>query len=222
MTDGTTAVQVSPVTESEMGHVQDIFRRACDAIVGYSELGRQVQELTTKVEALTRELERLREDNKFMSEQLYETRKQRDEARVDAQETHGALVIARNDLSVVKADIEHKDALITSFRQKVATTERESDDHLLRAMHAEEELAKVKAKLEEAEAWFDSIKPILHPVVEPEPVPSDWTNPDVNDPKAVHEAIAEAVGESPTFTPATPQPEETKTDYSWPLPGYGR
>jgi FtsZ-binding cell division protein ZapB len=222
MTDGTTAVQVSPVTESEMGKVQDIFRRACDAIVGYSELGKQVQELTTKVEALTRELERLREDNKFMSEQLYETRKQRDEARADAQETHGALIIARNDISVAKADIEHKDALITSFRAKVATVERESDENLLRAMHAEEELAKVKAKLEEAETWFDSIRPILHPVVEPEPVPSNWTNPDVNYPETVQEAVAEAVSESPTFTPATPQPEEPKTDYSWPLPGYAR
>lgn len=169
MTDGAHVVPVP--TESEMAHIRGIFSRAADAIVAASELGQRVAELASQVQALRMEVERVRESNRWLEQQLFDTARARDEARREATEASEALVIARETIHKHETEIEGAKATISAHTDTITRLHRESDEHLERALSAENELAFVKSKLDEAMGWIEEI----HDRFKPKPPVSEVT-----------------------------------------------
>lgn len=206
-----TDVQVTPVpTEAEMAQIRGIFARAADSIVAASELGHRVAELTKEVEGLRRDVEWLRSTNQRLNDQLIEVRGERDVARSKAVDLQHELNEANAAIGVHANTISSQRETISYRNETIARLNRESDDHLLRAMGAEEELGKVKAKLAEASAWMEEVQAMLRPKVEtvdPTPVqaPEPWAQSG-----PMPEPVPSMVQEEPE-----PQPEVAPTRFGF-------
>jgi len=185
-----TDVAATP-TEAEMINIRNMFSKAADAIVSASELGKRVTELEHEQRRQKDEIESLKASNSWLNDQLNSVRQQRDQLQTQLEQERHAKEVLSRDLANANGVIEHNNARITELSDSLHRSQRESDDHLLRAMTAEEELEKVKAKLDEAFEWMDAAKalfrrdepkevkePIPFPTVAVEPtVPADVPSP---------------------------------------------
>lgn len=234
MTDGTTAIQVSPVpTESEMSMIRSMFDRAANAIVQASELGQRVQTLSQHVADLEDRIKRALQSNEWLAEQLSNTRAERDAAIHTLADTTDDLVEAKETIEGLKAGQEVMAERGIEARETITRLSRECDDNMGRAFTAERELAAVKAKLEEAVSWIEEVTTMLAPKVaksEPQFEQANITT-FTEAPKSYEygEPVAEASEiEAPSMveeaTPATaPAEPEEVGPYSSPrlISGYG-
>jgi len=142
-------VVVAP-TENEMATIRNMFSRAADAIVRASELGNRVTELEHQIDGFRRELETVKNTNAWLSDQLGTVRGQRDQLQHDLDHERAKNSALSQQVQEHSDTISIQQARINELEDKLRSREKESDDHLLRAMTAEEELAKVKAQMDEA------------------------------------------------------------------------
>lgn len=148
-------------TESEMANIRGIFERAANAIVGYSELGIKVSELQTAVDTLRRDLDRVREHNRWLEEQLLQTRHERDEARSELAAAKAQIDTATSTVNKLNDDVSFRDKQIGDLREQNNKLENELDETLGRAISAETELGLVKSKLEEAMDWLRDVQSLV-------------------------------------------------------------
>lgn len=175
MTDGTGNIAPIP-TESEMSNIRQLFERAANSIVDASKLAAEVADLRRIVEETKREIETVRNNNKWLDEQLQETRKARDEARSEAHDKGLRLNEANAKIDGLESRSSSQEQTITSLKQEIDSlykhldqTEGERDkalalvDRLVaKAEQAQEHLSKVMAvfapepKAEEPKAQDES------------------------------------------------------------------
>jgi len=199
---------VTAPTEAEMINIRNMFSKAADAIVSASELGKRVTELEKEQHRQKDEIEGLKASNQWLNDQLNTVRQQRDALQREIEEKRQGMEVLSRDLANAHDINTVSNARITELSDKLHASQRESDDHLLRAMTAEEELDKVKAKLDEAFEWMDAAKALFHrnapKAAEPVPFPA-------TDGGTIHAVVGEP-------EPAQPAHEEVKTGtdpYRW-------
>lgn len=185
MTDGTTGIQVAPITEDDMSLVRSILQRATDAIIGMSQLSTDVDMLRETVTSMQADTERLRNQNNALDEALNYSRSERDRQASE-------LGNVKADLAGVKAEGDayklENDKLTLSNEQyqiDLDLTRRERDDAQFQVLDLQERLAVAEGKLAKINEALGSIAAPVEAKPEPEPAP-------VQDPRPV-QATAEPV-----------------------------
>lgn len=177
MTDTTL---VANVTEEDMGKVRQIFDHALNAIVGMSQLSKDVETLRAQVGDLTSTVTRYRSQIDTLDEALYRTRQERDAATQKVNETAQAKEHAESKLYETEQSLDHLRSDNSQLNDRLVAARRESDDHMMRALEAEDKLAKAEAKLQEVRGHFKSLfpeepgnAPSVAVVAPPEPQPEN-------------------------------------------------
>ncbi len=128
MTDGPTAIQVSPITEDEMNKVHDILSRAINAIVGMSQLSKDVESLQAQVAQLTDDSSRLRRTNDALEESLSNSRRNRQDMEAQLIDAQHATVQATGERDSFKNEAEVAKANLERRTQTLEITTRDRDD----------------------------------------------------------------------------------------------
>jgi len=174
MTDGTTGIQVAPITEDEMNQVQSILKRAIDGVVGMSQLKADVDMLRETVRGLQADADRLRNANEALDQALTKVRNERDAAQAELVEAQ-----AKADRAT-RLEAENAD-----LRSQLDQAKRERDDHGMRTLELEESLKEAHLKLEAIRDTFVKAfgqTPAMQPT-SPKPVPEEpFTQASFNDP----------------------------------------
>src|SRR5262245_11010469 len=199
-------------TETEMQHIRSIFSRAADAIVSASELAKRVTELEHTMDALKRELDTVKNTNAWLTDQLGNVREHRDRLTRELDEERTKTSRLSGELEDANHTITTQGNRIAELTDKLRDSQKESDDHLLRAMTAEEELQKVRTKLDEAFAWMEGAQKLFK---KPEEVASVTPFPTVATDTTDTAHVSEALPHSDKPAPSMVE-ERTGTDpYRW-------
>lgn len=219
-------------TEEDMSKVRSLFARGADAIVSASQLATEVQELKNTMSELKQSYEEVVANNRFLVRQinaleteLTEAKKERDEAKLEV--SHFNQKLAGRDHEIQELQTSHNEQVET-----IARLRKESDDHMMRALKAEESFDNVKAKFHGIRDAFkdmgdvlSEVDEVLYPKAETflqppsyEALPEGVTAVPLEEEKLadLHNTIAEAVGE-PTIPPTSEEgkPEEDSGSYPW-------
>lgn len=178
MSDGNTAVQVSPIVqESEMSHVREIFDRAANAIIQSSELAVKVNELVKIVDDLRHEVETIRNQNRWLDEQLVSVRQSRDAALEELSKVKNDLALSHSEHAKVDGENYNLRSQVEALTSALADARKHRDDNAAMWEAAENELSKHKAKLATITDFAKGLieeaqpKPEAQPVALPDPSP---------------------------------------------------
>ena len=130
-----------------MSQVGNLFDRMRNAIIDASHLAGEVAELRRSVSELRSEVEVVRRDNHYLTEQVRDLRNSRDAAVAEAQSQSAARLDAERGLREEVRAHDFTKADLAQAHAKLDQTNRERDDAQLRVMEVEDELVKVKAQL---------------------------------------------------------------------------
>lgn len=182
MTDGTTGIQVAPITEDEMSLVQNILKRAVDAAVGLSQLQADVQSLRDTVHGLQVDTERLRTQNSNLDEALTRARAERDAAKADlsyALANHNDADIRATSLQQLVNDLGLENSVLKADLNQALEV---ADIHYLDKLGLQDELKEALAKLEAIREGFESIFGKAPEAMQPAPVPAIPVSASVSEP----------------------------------------
>lgn len=147
MQDGNTAT-ISPVpSEDEMNKLRQWFDNGLNAIVQATELAKVVESLKVEVEGMRHEIATVRDNNRWLDEQLSGVRKARDEAIETVAQLRTELSRTLQERAQLQSMVDEDGRTIQALRDKTTTILKERDDALLEAMQAREDLDKANAKL---------------------------------------------------------------------------
>lgn len=169
-------------TEDDMiAKVKEYIDRGINALVNQSKVASEVAELRLTIEQLRRDTDKYRSQNDMLDEYLVKARAERNEALVRANEN----VQHIRDLELANSDLQG--SLDTAKRvmgqdaELVDQLKRERDDAQLRVLELEEELTKVKAKVEKFLNLADEIDPPQEPelaqIQQQVSIPQAWDKP---------------------------------------------
>lgn len=165
-------------TEEDMNKVRQIFDRGINAIVDASRLASQVQELSNQLDGLRADLDKVRQQNAWLDEQLLRVRQERDKANADATQARMDFEDASRANGSLKASLEQAASALDSLYQQIADLTRERDDAQLRVMELEDQVSKLKGKIEKFLALADEIDPPEEPnLANPPAILSDYRDP---------------------------------------------
>jgi hypothetical protein len=233
----TDIIHTEPMTEEDMNKVRSYFARAADAIVDSSKLAKSVEELKNTMSELKQSYDEIAANNKFLLRQINTLENENTALKVELdsvkmERSHFNQRLAERDDEIRELHTAHNEQAET-----IARLRRESDEHMMRALKAEEVVDKVKGHfsviknmVQDFGDAFVEVEQLLYPAPEtflnPEPYPSPEvkepeqfpTPPEgvtvvpLDEPREVHNAIAEAVGEPKI---EEEKKEETFTDMPW-------
>jgi len=188
MTDGTTGIQVAPITEDDMNKVRSILQRAADAIVGASQMADDIAAMKAELAQLRDDADRYRRNAEALEESL-------SNARVRRQELEGQLSTAIHAQAAAERERDDMTYRERNGREAAAKLEtelsqvkHERDDAQLRVMELEDQLKAHASKLDAihkalgvapeqiippapiVRSGFVEVPPA--PAAEPEPVPA--------------------------------------------------
>jgi chromosome segregation ATPase len=182
MDTGNTGSQVAPghetpkaPSEAEMGMLHDILKRAANAIALASDLTPKFADLERRVEALTRDLDGMRQRNQDLDDQLQYLRQQRDEAERKAAQLQRELDTAHQDVKVLEGRVETRDHTVASLTDDLNNTKRDRDDAYNQWHQTDEKLTTALAKLAKIEAVHRELFPAMQST--PEPKAAEAVNP---------------------------------------------
>lgn len=188
---------MTPVpTEDEMSKLQDIFRRAAQAIVDVSGLTAKVSELTAKVESLTHDIDGYRDRVRWLDQELDEVRQSRNAQRDRAEKAEALAVEVEAQAQAQAVEIDTLKGRVESLTSRLHETEKARDDAELRVMELEDKLKVAEGRIARlkdfAATEFGLAEPKAPepeptpsqapaseptPAPEPEPGPVDWSRP---------------------------------------------
>jgi chromosome segregation ATPase len=182
MTDGPTAIQVSPIPEDEMRQVHSIIQRAFDGVIAMSQLSADVDMLRQTVAGLQADMDRLRSQNNALEEALDHSRRTRNELS-------DKLATVTHELEEAKGVRDYADKanitiqnLLGELRAKLETTERARDDAELEAMQAADDLVVAKAQLAKLLEAYKTVFEAMKPAEPPNPDYPSVTRPSLGEP----------------------------------------
>ena len=150
MTDGTTGIQVAPITEDDMNKVRGILNRAADAIVGASQMAQDINSMRTELASLRVELDKLRNQNSALDEALYQARTTRQELENKLQAALADAEQSRQAANVHAADYDRVNDQLGRVQSELATVKSERDQWA-------DEADKLSKERDTAHAKLDSI-----------------------------------------------------------------
>lgn len=178
MNDGNTATAspVSPVFNPEDAmQTRSFFEKIADTIVEASELRKIVAEMRRELNFLREDIDKVRNENWRMDQEIVELRGQRDRLlaesaekgkRIGELELENANLVRSN--SALSNHLQDADEVVKTFRNDFGSVGKERDDAQFRTMELEETLRKVeaetlewRAKAEAAESKLATLKGIF-------------------------------------------------------------
>lgn len=148
MTDGNTAIQVSPVlSEGEMKSFQELFSKIANTITQASSLAGEFEGIKKQVSGLTNDLEYQRSRNSTLDEAITHLRTERDEANRLLSEGRVEWGNLKSDLAF---EVERNQGLRVEREQltdALAQTKHDADEAMFKVLELTEELDKAKASL---------------------------------------------------------------------------
>lgn len=172
MDNGTTAIQVSPITEDDMSKVQAILRRAADAIVGMSQLHADVDMLRQTVASLQADADRLRNQNNALDEALTHSRTVRDDQASTIIRLSSQIDTITYDRDDLKKANEYTTTMNGQLADKLKQVEADRDDHGFRVLELEDKLKAAEAKLSRLAQAHADVFGAMQPTT-PGPAPSN-------------------------------------------------
>lgn len=157
MSEGTTAIQVSPFNPGDREMAKTFFEQIANTVVDASELRKEVAELKHELEGIRADIQRVQEQNFRMDQQITQLRSERDELQREL----GEVRRANDDLSISNTQLANR---CDSLEQSLYTTEHQRDEwqdkhkniledrdaQLIKVMELEE---MVKGLTETLEGW---------------------------------------------------------------------
>lgn len=182
MTDGTTGINVAPVSEDEMNNIRSIFERAANSIVNVSHLHTQVQELAAQVQALKGDVEYYRDRTNQQDAELVYIRGQRDDALREAKalkEAHEVDQIKLGSAHDRIVDLVKELATVVTEKNNIS---RQRDDAELRVMALEDIVTESEQKLADIRDFAKNLfglgeKPSEEKPSDPIPFPTPSVSP---------------------------------------------
>lgn len=163
MTDGYTA-PLGPVTqEPDMNIVKQVFDNALNAIVEASKLAKEVATLRSEFDSLRREMEALRADKKWLDEQLFNVRQQRDQASQSLTEAKHELESVKIALTDAHAQVDSQASLIEGLRKDLEQAKKEAADWMQSYDKAEAEKEKAQNQLKGIEIHMSTVLDLIKP-----------------------------------------------------------
>lgn len=219
MTDGTTALPVSPVnTEDDAMNLSRLFSRAAQAIVDASTYPAIVADLTAQVESLRDALNSKTIHAEELDRSLHEVRQARDEANASCMRLTFERDQARQELEMANLTIEDQRSKLASTDAMLTQARKDRDDCAFNNLELEEEITRLKDQAAAARVRMNDVLALFQPKPEAPPaVPPGEASP-VPEPVPEPEAIAEPKPQSPSPpVPQEPQaaPEVAPTDAPW-------
>lgn len=222
MSDGTTATQVSPAlpTEEDMSKARQIVQQGLDAIIGMTQLSAQVKDLEGRMQALSNDLDYLRNRNKTLDELVTSTREARDRAIGELNDTKASLSQVQSALSAADSAIRDKDTEIENLHSRLKVIEADRDAWEKQAIEADTELSKATETIHK---FRDLLKP-FEPVPEPTPAPTQYApapqaptpTPETNpSPEPEPNPSYQAPQEQPAPQPAEAPPVDWDKPHYW-------
>lgn len=144
------AIQVSPVTESEMEQARNIFQRMVDNVVGASQV----------VNGLRTDTEFLRTRNRELDEMVQEVRRQRDVAYAELEASKLRVKELEGSLSYDNVTVEGLRKDCDSLNEQLITSKRQADDMAYANMELSDKLKAAKEWIEGVSRCFQS-PPVL-------------------------------------------------------------
>lgn len=178
MNDGTTAA-FSPVQESDMLKVKEIFQSALNAIMAATELSKVVEGMKSDVSQLRQDIEQTQARNIELDRMLADTRRQRDEAEQGFAQAKQALDTANNGLAIANHANDGLKSELSVANSRLSEARSDRDQALHEAIATSEALHLANAKLAEIHKSmgvsftpFEVAKPV--PLIDP---PQDYVDP---------------------------------------------
>lgn len=136
---------VNTEDQDAMGKIREIFDRGFNSILEASKLGKEVAELRTMVEELKAEVQRVRDQNRWLDEALQDVRAKRDQLARENEELRQQVATQQTTLEqAIKANQEHM--------AKIEAISQERDDAYANWQSTTETLDKTKHELGEAQS----------------------------------------------------------------------
>ena len=210
MTDGTTGIQVAPITEDDMNKVTSILKRAADAIVGMSQLAADVDMLRTTVASLQQDCDRLRNQNNALDEALNHSREMRDN---QARE----LASTKDQLAQATAERDRAASDNVAVSTKLGEALRELEQAKAEAAQWADEADKLSKERDAAHAKLDSIHVALG--LTPQAMQAPTPTPPVDIVAGSDQSWRSDPSPSSVEPQAPATPAEPSTSTEW-QPGY--
>ena len=194
MTDGNTAIQVSPTEEAMK--LSSLFSQAADAIVRASTMPAEIEALRARVNSLEGDLDRAHMHASELDTTLHEMREQRNRAEDSLAQARQEIEGLKLSLETTSQSYQRAEAERVRVFDELSIARQDRDDNALHAMQLEEDLGKARSTLKDfrdkVSAMFPDPKP--KPVAQ-EPIP-------VREPEPVYPSPVEA---QPIEAPSTPE-----------------
>lgn len=194
MTDGTTAMPISPIQEDDTMIAERWFKRAAQAIVDATNLETKLQAISKSLDELKMEIEYVRSRNRELDQTLHDVRGQRDSATAELSSVKGQLAEANRSLTEANTNIERINEINNRLNADLINLRHERDDYGMKNMELSDALDKANAKLADIEGFArkafglgKSAKPLDLPnPIEPKPQPemAPVTHYDDTDPRS--------------------------------------
>lgn len=177
MDNGTTAIQVSPITEDDMNRVKSILQRAADAIVGMSQLHADVDMLRQTVSGLQADTDRLRNQNAALDEALAHSRTVRDDQAQTISGLASKLDAMTQERDELKGTASYNADLVDRLKAELTDAKRDRDDHAFKAMELEDKLKASEELANKLRVHFDNAYAMLEVPKAMQPAPPQPPHP---------------------------------------------
>lgn len=219
MSDGTTAVQVSPIpTEQDMSIFRQVMDNALNSIVQASELAKTVAALKVEVDGFKQDLEILRQRNRDLDEMLTHVRSQRDEAERKLSETATQLSSTKAVLDNAQGLVESHARTIAELQGQVESLKKQRDDWSNKWASESDKREAAEAKLADIQEFAQRLFPpkVTEPIPHPEPAP---TREEVLADAGFGRALSEANAAQATSAPGR-KVYEGEEGFDWAKPNH--
>ena len=210
MTDGTTGIQVAPITEDDMNRVKSILQRAADAIVCASQMANDIAAMRAELDALKADSERLRNQNNALDEALNHSREMRDNQARELASTKDQLAEVTRELEQAKNDNVVLANQSNRLNESLVKAEQERDQWA-------DEADKLSKERDTAHAKLDSIHVALG--LTPQAMQAPTPTPPVDIVAGSDQSWRSDPSPSSVEPQAPATPAEPSTSTEW-QPGY--
>lgn len=147
MQDGNTAT-ISPVpSEDEMNKLRQWFDNGLNAIVQATELAKVVESLKVEVEGMRHEIATVRDNNRWLDEQLSNVRTQRDQAKTELEQVNSELVQVKSQKSYAEEQCVRTQTELAYVQDQLIQVRKDRDEAQFNALAVVEKLDEANAKL---------------------------------------------------------------------------
>ena len=171
MTDGTTGIQVAPITEDDMNRVKSILQRAADAIVGASQMANDIAAMRAELDALKADSERLRNQNNALDEALNHSREMRDNQARELASTKDQLMEVTRDRDFYKSSFDGERANVDKLTAQLAQAKADADQWADEADKHSKAHEGAQAKLDAITSTLGLTPQAMQAPAEPVPTP---------------------------------------------------